>query len=286
MKKNIFETNKFIITTEITPPHGTNLKLIQKNLKYFKDYNAVNVSANPLGNLKLSSFALSLILMQNNITPILQLTCRDQNSLSLQSEILGAYALGIKYILIVQGDYCIKKKTKPVYELHSNELMQIISKFNKGYDKWNKHLNDKTEICYGGVFDPKEEDQQLLIKNIKRKVIAGARFFQTQPFNNIESFIKLQKKLKNKSKNIKIIPSIVYIDNIHKLKLIKKIKGIYVDEDLTKSILESKENNINQNKAINILTEKINKLKPIIDGIHIINLGDYKVLPKIIDRIK
>jgi 5,10-methylenetetrahydrofolate reductase len=286
MKKNIFETNKFIITTEITPPHGTNLKLIQKNLKYFKDYNAVNVSANPLGNLKLSSFALSLILMQNNITPILQLTCRDQNSLSLQSEILGAYALGIKYILIVQGDYCIKKKTKPVYELHSNELMQIISKFNKGYDKWNKHLNDKTEICYGGVFDPKEENQQLLIKNIKRKVIAGARFFQTQPFKNIESFIKLQKKLKNKSKNIKIIPSIVYIDNIHKLKLIKKIKGIYVDEDLTKSILESKENNINQNKAINILTEKINKLKPIIDGIHIINLGDYKVLPKIIDRIK
>ena len=179
------EKNSKVITAELMPPRGGDpigsLKIAQllKNKVH-----AVNVTDGSRAIMRMCSLAMSKLLLENGIEPIMQISCRDRNKIALQSDILGANALGIKNILCITGDSVKagdQQETKAVHEFEAVRLLKQIQSFNQGIDPTFEQLPDKrTEIFSGAAVDPSCRNQRSLKSRTIKKKEAGANFLQTQ----------------------------------------------------------------------------------------------------------
>lgn len=131
-------SSKFLVTAEVSPPKGTRYSGPLENIRQLKGIvDAVNVTDNQCSIMHMSSLAFSKLLLDEGHEPIMQLTCRDRNRIGLQSDLLGAYALGIRNICLMTGDFpsCGDHPgSKPVYDLDSVQLMQLVRKLDSGID--------------------------------------------------------------------------------------------------------------------------------------------------------
>jgi len=159
---NTFKDNltkkKFIFTAEITPPKGTDLKEFTETAKILKNYvTAVNITDNPRSVMKLGSLSACKILIDNGIEPIFQITCRDRNRIAVQSDMLSAWVLGIRNMLITTGDNVLAgdhKSAKPVFDVDSTQMLYIAKQLNLGFDLEKNNLQKELErihieICEG-----------------------------------------------------------------------------------------------------------------------------------------
>lgn len=146
--KEKIESNEFIICGEIGPPQSCNGKIIVEKSKHFKGYvDAVNITDNQTATVKLSSIASAKILIDENIEPIMQITCRDRNRLAIQSDLLGAAALGITNVLCLTGDHQTlgdQPEAKGVFDLDSIQLISAVNQLNNGYLLSGKEMKCKT----------------------------------------------------------------------------------------------------------------------------------------------
>ena len=157
MKSKLQETlekNSKVITAELMPPRGGDPVRSLKIAQLLKDkVHAVNITDGSRAIMRMCSLAMSKLLLENGIEPIMQISCRDRNKIALQSDILGANALGIKNILCITGD-SIKAgdqhETKAVHEFEAVRLLKQIQAFNKGIDPTFKQLEDKKTNIFPG----------------------------------------------------------------------------------------------------------------------------------------
>lgn len=178
-------SGKFVMTAEVTPPLSSNPDdLLQKALPLKGYADAVNVTDGASAKTHLDSLVSAIILKQNGIEPILQLTCRDRNRIALQSELIGAAAMGVQNILVLTGDDPKKgdqPDAKPVFDLNSAQLISTAA-----------HIRDKGELPHGrkvagapswfiGVADaPIDPPDGWTPKSLQQKIEAGGQFAQTQ----------------------------------------------------------------------------------------------------------
>ena len=179
------QSGKFVMTAEVTPPLSVDPNDLLAKALPLKGYaDAVNVTDGASARAHMDSLVAALILKQNGIEPILQMTCRDRNRIALQSELVGASALGIHNVLVLTGDDPKKgdqPEAKPVFDLDSAQVMALAA-----------HIRDKHELPHGrkvggdpqyfigaadAPVDPKEGWEP---KSLLKKVEAGAQFAQTQ----------------------------------------------------------------------------------------------------------
>jgi 5,10-methylenetetrahydrofolate reductase len=176
---------KFLITAEIAPPRGTDFKDILESIKPLKGkVDAFNVTDCQRSNVRMSAVAMSKILLENGFEPIFQITCRDRNRIALQSELLGAWALGIKVVCVMTGDFTTlgdHPESKPVFDVDSLGLLEIVKKLNSGTLLNGRELKGKPSFTVGAVFNPYAGPKRLQVEKLKLKVELGARFIQTQP---------------------------------------------------------------------------------------------------------
>jgi methylenetetrahydrofolate reductase (NADPH) len=179
------KSGKFVMTAEVTPPLSSNPDDLLAKALPLKGYaDAVNVTDGASAKTHLDALVSAIILKNNGIEPILQLTCRDRNRIALQSELIGAAAMGIENILILTGDDPKKgdqPDAKPVFDLNSSELIATAA-----------HIRDKGELPHGrkvagnpswfiGVADaPVDPPEGWTPKSLAPKVVAGGQFAQTQ----------------------------------------------------------------------------------------------------------
>jgi methylenetetrahydrofolate reductase (NADPH) len=134
--------------------------------------------------MRMSSLALCRLLLDTGIEPVLQLACRDRNRIALQSELLGAHALGVRNLLCLTGDPVRagdQPGARPVNELEAVRLLQLVQKFNGGQDPVQGELPDgPTDLFAGAAADPQSASWSGLKSRLLRKKQAGARFIQTQ----------------------------------------------------------------------------------------------------------
>ena len=150
-------SSKFLVTAEVSPPKGTNFSASLENARQLKGIaDALNVTDNQCSIMHMSSLAFSKLLLDEGHEPIMQLTCRDRNRIGLQSDLLGAHALGIRNVCLMTGDFpsCGDHPgSKPVYDLDSVQLLQVVKKLNSGIDlatflkPGNKLGRAKARIC-------------------------------------------------------------------------------------------------------------------------------------------
>lgn len=279
------ESNQFTITAEVCPPKGADVKdFISKALALKERVNAINVTDNQRAIMRLGSLGASIILLNHNIDPIYQLTCRDRNRIALQSDLLSAAAFGIKNVLLLTGDHVSAGDhidAKPVFDLDSVQLIDIASRLNHGFSAIDKPIKGKTSFFIGGVVNPGANPLEPQIITFEKKVQSGARFFQTQAIYDIETlrrFLNFVNKF-----DVYILAGILVLKSAKMAKFLNdNVAGVNVPQDLIKQLKDSKDP---LEKGIEIAAEQIKSLKNICHGVHIMTVGQEEIINNILDKI-
>ena len=276
-------SGKFILTSEIGPPKGIDVNGILEDADLIKGrVDAVNVTDLQSSVLKLGSLAVCHLLKNRGIEPILQMTCRDRNRLALQSDLLSAAVLGIENVLVLTGDYPSvgdHPEAKPVFDLGSIELLDVIKGLQAGFDMKGNLLKGAPKFCVGAVVNPGADPLEPEIIKMEKKIEAGALFFQTQAVYDI----KLFKKFLDASKHLRttILAGIVLLKSAGMARYMNKnIAGVFVPEDITKEMEGANDKGA---KAIEIAARLIKELKPLCQGIHIMPIGWDKKVPQVLE---
>lgn len=276
--------NKFTFVFEVDPPRGINYDETLAKLKGIKS-DGICVGDNPLARLRMSALALGGILSREHKDVIMHLTCRDRTILGLQSEILGAGALGIKNILALTGDGASiggeYGSMKTVFELNSLQLIGLIKKMNEGFDYNGKNLTGKTDFYIGaGTF--------FEVEKTMKKIEAGAKFFISQPVYELESSEKFITELEKKGivfgKEVHLLLGNIPLMTEKHAKFLSTIPGISVPENLIKKIGSAKEKEKQEEIGINIAQELMDKIKSskLAQGVCIMpGFGRYDIIRKL-----
>lgn len=285
--KESFEAEKFVVTGEIAPPKGVNIWNVIEDVEKFLAGKvcAVNVTDNQSAVMRLSSLGACRLLKDKGIEPVYQAICRDRNRLALQSDLLSAWTLGVENVLCITGDHTSlgdHAEAKPVFDLDSVQLVKAASRMNDGYDLSNHELDGKPDFFIGAVVTPEFEPMDFQILKMKKKIDAGAKFFQTQAVYNPDKFEEFMNKVSRL--NASVLAGIVVLKSAGMAKFMNEnVAGVSVPEDMIKEMAETKKED-RKKKAVEISACIINKIKPMCQGAHIMPLGWDDVVPEIIEE--
>lgn len=178
---------QFVLAVEVSPPRGADAQdaVAAAKLLEAAGADAVNISDNPTARLRMSSTALAhLIMRETKLATILHLTCRDRNLLALQSELLGAAALGVTGILALTGDPSNVgdfPKATSVFDVTSLGLTQIVRDLNAARDQAGNDIGRPTRFRIGAAVNPTTKTLGSELEKLEQKLQAGADFAVTQP---------------------------------------------------------------------------------------------------------
>jgi methylenetetrahydrofolate reductase (NADPH) len=184
----------FTLTAELDPPRGSDAsKLLEEARAALAFVHAVNISDSPQANLRMNPLvAAHLVQSQTGLEVIAHFTCRDRNVLGLQSELLGAAALGVQNILCLRGDpphIGDHPEAKGVFEVDAVGLTRIVSSLNAGKSLAGREL-EPSDFAVAVAANPSATDLNLERQRFLEKVAAGAHFAQTQPVFDLETVQK------------------------------------------------------------------------------------------------
>ncbi|MDO8578080.1 MAG: methylenetetrahydrofolate reductase [Dehalococcoidales bacterium] len=284
--REALNSGKFIVTAEIGPPKGVNLDEMTHNIDLLKDkVDALNVTDNQSSAMRYPSLGGCLLIQERGGEAVLQMTCRDRNRLALQSDLLFAYSRGIKNVLCLTGDSITvgdHKQAKGVFDLDSVQLLKTIRTLQSGKDLGGNDLNGAPEFCAGAVVTPEAHPIEPQLHKFKKKVDAGAEFFQTQAvydINNLKNFMKYARQFK-----VKIMAGMVLLTGAKMAQYMNaNVPGIFVPQPLIDELAGAEKGKALQ-KGIEIAGRTIKTLKDenICDGIHIMAIGREKLVVDIL----
>ena len=236
-------SGKFVITAEVAPPRGTDWRPVVESIEPLKGkVDAFNVTDCQRSMIRMASLPMAKLLLDSGYEPILQVTCRDKNRIALQSELLGAYALGIGNVCLMTGDFTTlgdQPDAKPVFDLDSAQLIETASSLNSGKLLNGKELDGKTDLFIGAVYNPFAGPELLQVWKLEKKIKAGARFIQTQPIYNI----RLAEEVSKLIYSLGAVPliGILPIKSLKMANFMKKLNPTSVPDSLIRGLESSRD---------------------------------------------
>ena len=273
--KESLKNGVFTVTGEIGPPKGVDLGPCLKEAERLRDHvTAINVTDLQSAVLRIGSLGVSARLVQRDFEPVFQLTCRDRNRLALQSDLLNAWALGIENVLCLTGDHPAlgdHPEARAVYDLDSVQLLRAAATLNEGKDLAGHELESAPDFFLGAVVTPAADPVEPQVIKMKKKVAAGARFFQTQAVYEPEKFEAFMEQVNGL--NVPVIAGIVILKSAAMAKFMNEnVAGINVPEDLIQE-LEATPKDDRRKKAVEVTARLIRRIKPLCQGIHLMPMG-------------
>jgi methylenetetrahydrofolate reductase (NADPH) len=290
--KEKIESNRFILCGEIGPPQSCNGDVIRAKSRHFKGYvDAVNITDNQTAMVRLSSIASAKILLEEGIEPIMQVTCRDRNRLAIQSDLLGAAALGIRNVLCLTGDHQTigdQPEAKGVFDLDSIQLIATVAEMNRGFLLSGFEMKKKPEFLIGAAANPFAEPFEVRLIRLYNKVKAGAHFIQTQPVFDLEIFSRWMEKVVEMGlhKRTAILAGVMPIRSVKTLLWMKnEVPGVKISETYIKRM---KHAGNPEEEGIKITIEIIEVIKSMngIRGIHLLPVMYESIVPIIVKEAK
>ena len=281
--KDILKSGEFAITAEVAPPKGADASSFLKKARLLKPkVNAINVTDNQGAVMRMSSLAACAMLASEGIDTVFQATCRDRNRLALQSDLLGAFSLGIKNVLALTGDYITMgdhPSGKAVFDIDSTHLLQATCKLNQGIDMADKKLNGNTDLFPGAVVNPSSNPLEPQLMRLEKKIKAGARFFQTQAVFDTEGLKRVVDIAEKR--DVKVLAGILLLKSAGMARFMNaNIPGVIVPDRYIE-MLDSSPNPLQT--GMEIAASQIDELRPQCHGIHIMAMGQEE---KVIDIIE
>ena len=283
----LFDNGQFVVTAEVGPPKGCHMEhVVEEAKEYLSGITAVNITDNQSSVMRMGSFPACVMLKNAGLTPILQLTCRDRNRIALQSELLGAAALGIENILCLTGDHTKMGDhpgAKPVFDLDSVSLLHTVSQLEKGVDlAGNPLVGEAPKFAKGAVVSPCSDSIDAQLAKMERKVMAGAEYFQTQAVFDSEKFIAFAEKAKQFGKPVQlgvIIPKSAAMAKF----MNNNVAGVHVPQWMIDELAADKERAKAGLTGVELAAKVIKECRPYCQGLHIMALGWEAKVPALLE---
>ena len=283
------ETKRFTVTAEINPPKGTDLAEGRADVESLKGrVDALAVTDGKSSVMTMSALAYGTVLKSYGMDVILFMSCRDQNRLALQANLLGAAALEIRNVVVVTGDYASMgdhPQTKPVFDLDSIQLLGVIRGLEEGHDMGGNPLRGGMSFFAGATVSPipdSEASLELQWVKMEKKIAAGARFFLTQPVFDLKAFERFMKRAAGLG--VPVLASVLPLKSASMARFINKnLPGIFVPEALIEEIGQAPD----RGKASIAMSGRIlRELSPLCQGVHLVASGWEKKIPAILEAAK
>jgi methylenetetrahydrofolate reductase (NADPH) len=280
----------FAVTAEVSPPRGASTSKIAETAASLKGWvDAVNVTDNQGSNVHLASWAGSLALLNAGIEPVMQMTCRDRNRIALQSDLLGASALGIRNILVMTGDhprFGDHPDATPVFDLDSVQLLAALRAMRDQHVLLSGRKLDPAPECFlGAVENP---FAAAAANRLARKVEAGAQFVQTQFVFGVPAFARWLAQVRDLGLHEKcgILAGVGALRSVKALEYIRDhVPGVDVPDDVDRR-LRAVPPERQQAEGVKVAVEIIQQLAEIpgVAGVHLLVAGNERAVPEILDR--
>ena len=282
----LFDNGQFVVTAEVGPPKGIDAShVVEEAKEYLSNITAVNVTDNQSSVMRMGSLPACVMLKNAGLTPILQLTCRDRNRIALQSELLGAAALGIDNILCLTGDHTKMGDhpgAKPVFDLDSVSLLHTVCQLEKGVDLGgNPLVGEAPKFAKGAVVSPCSDSVDAQLAKMERKVMAGAEYFQTQAVFDSEKFISFMEKAKQFGKPVQLGVIIPKSAGMAKF-MNKNVAGVHVPQWMIDELAADKEKAKLGITGVELAAKVIKECRPYCQGLHIMALGWEAKVPELL----
>jgi methylenetetrahydrofolate reductase (NADPH) len=283
--KEALDSGRFVVTSEVAPPKGTNLEKFSHHVEILKGkVDAMNVTDHQSSVMRYPSLGGCLLAKELGAEVILQMTCRDRNRLALQADLLFAGSRGINNVLCLTGDSIIlgdHKEAKSVFDLDSSQLLETIRLLESGKDLGGNDLDGSVSFCAGAIVTPEADPIEPQLIKFEKKLEAGAEFIQTQAVYDLDKFKEFMKYARQF--RIKILAGIILLTSAPMARFMNKnIAGVNVPQNLIDEMASAPKGQALE-KGIEIAGRMIRRIKEedLCDGVHIMAIGKEETVPDI-----
>jgi methylenetetrahydrofolate reductase (NADPH) len=289
--EKVLERGAFAVTSECGPPRGADPQAIREKGELLKgSVDAINVTDNQTSVVRMSSIAACVILKGLGLEPIVQMTTRDRNRIALQSDLLGAAALGMNNLLCLSGDhqrFGDNPTAKNVYDIDSIQLIHAVHRMREE----GKFINGQEIKCppkffIGAAANPFADPFAIRVPRLAKKAAAGVDFIQTQCIYNLDKFRKWMKGVVDRGlhEKVKILAGVTPMKSVGMAQYMKKsVPGMDVPDEIIKRLREAGKGNAAK-EGIKICVETIQQLKEMegVAGVHIMAIEWEEKVPEMV----
>ena len=274
----VLASGEFAVTSECGPPRGSNAEIIKTKAGLLKGFiDAANVTDNQTAIVRMSSIAASCHVLGEGVEPVMQMVARDRNRIAIQSDILGAYSLGIRNILCLSGDHQTfgsQPDAMNVFDIDSMNLIRTVKDFrDTGKDMSGFDLDEPPRMFIGAAANPFADPFEYRIIRLAKKIEAGADFIQTQCIYNIPKFKEWMRLAREEglTEKVYILAGVTPLKSAGMGRYMNnKVAGMDVPESVIKRMEGVKKQDASQ-EGINICLEALSEIREIkgVSGAHI-----------------
>lgn len=291
--KKVLSAGYFAVTAECGPPKGADPEAIIKKGRLLKDsVDSVNVTDNQTGVVRLCSLAACALLKQEGLDPVLQMVTRDRNRIALQSDILGASALGIRNILCLSGDHQSfgnQPQSLGVFDLDSIQLIQTVHQMRDDSQiLGGEALSQAPDLFIGAAANPFADPFFYRVIRMAKKVRAGAEFIQTQCVYNLERFKEWMAQVRDRGLHdeVYILGGLTPLKSAKMAEYMRsQVAGMDIPEELV-ARMKGVPVKDQRREGLKISVETIQALQEIegVKGVHIMAIEWEEVVPQIVEE--
>ena len=285
--KEQLESGKFVVVAELQPPKGNDLSELYEYAELLKGrVDAVNVPDLQNAIMRLGSLSVCTLLKARGMDVIYNLSCSDRNRLALQSDLLNASALGLKNVLLLQGDHPSigdHFEAQAVYDLDVMGLLGSAKRLQEGYDLMGNDLNGKPKFCVGTQINAgvKGHVLDLEVMDMEKKIRMGVDFFFTNSIYDVSLFEPFIKKVAHFK--VPIMVGITLLKSVGMARYVNKhVEGTSIPDSIIDQLMKASDK---QRASIEIAGGLIKALRPLCQGVQIIPIGWEKQIPALLDYV-
>ncbi|MCG6893729.1 MAG: methylenetetrahydrofolate reductase [Desulfobacteraceae bacterium] len=293
--EKVLKAGHFAFTGELGPPRGSNAEEVRHKAEHLKGMvDSVNITDNQTAVVRMSSWAASLILLQEGLEPNFQMVCRDRNRLAMQADILGVYAHGVKNMLCLSGDHAQfgdHPTAKGVFDIDSTQLIRMVKNMrDEGKFLGGADIDEPPRIFIGAAANPFADPFEWRVHRLAKKVEAGVDFIQTQCIYNMEKFREWVRQANDMGLTEKcyILAGVTPMKSVGMAKYMKnKVPGMDVPDEIIERLQGAGKGKVAA-EGIKIACEQIEEFKEMkgVHGVHLMAIEWEHKVPEIAEQAK
>lgn len=291
--QQILDSGQFAVTAEIGPPKHSSAEGIRHHAEMMRDYvDATNITDNQTAIVRLSSIAAGVHVLGSGIEPIVQMTCRDRNRIAMQSDLMGAYSLGMRNVLCLSGDhqkFGNHPTCKNVYDIDSMQLIYYLRRMRdeKLFFSGEEIKEHEPQFFIGAVANPFADPFEFRVDRLEKKVEAGAQFIQTQCIFDMERFERFMEMVRERGidERVHILAGVTPMKSWRAAKYIQNnVSGMIVPDELVERLKNAEDP---KREGVDICIEQIKYIKENVKGVHgvhVMAIAWEEVVPEIVEK--
>ena len=293
----LLRSGKFAVTAELGPPRGADRSVIEKKAAILKGYgDAFNITDCQTAVVRMSSIASGRIVLDAGLEPIIQMTCRDRNRIAIQSDLLGAAALGAKNLLCLTGDhqkFGDHPMAKGVFDIDSVQLIQMVKilRDEKKFQSGQELKTSEPRFFIGAAENPFADPFKFRAIRLAKKITAGADFIQTQIIYNVKKFKEWMTMVTDMGLHEKafILAGVAPLKSAGMAKHMKyNVPGMDVPDEVMNRMTAASAAKKGKEEGIKICLEVIEEVREIkgVSGVHIMAVEWEEAVPEIVKKAR